>query len=156
MDGDETHRGRIVEELQSRYGIHYTILAEGSAKAALRCLGQLATAGDDVALVLAEHWLPDFTGTELLARVRELHPRARRGLLIEWGERTALPAAKQAWALGRIDYFVGKPVTSPDERFHRAVTEFLDEWWTARGTGFELVRVIGDQLSPVVTRSSTS
>ena len=41
--------------------------------------------GGEVALVLAEQWMPDTTGAELLARVRGLHPTAQRSLLIEWG-----------------------------------------------------------------------
>ncbi len=36
---------------------------------------------------------------------------------------------------------------SPDERFHRGVTEFLDEWWRLRGGWFEMVRVVGDDRS---------
>jgi hypothetical protein len=36
-------------------------------------------------------------------------------------------------ALGHIDYYVPKPVYAPDERFHRTITEFLDEWWRLRG-----------------------
>jgi hypothetical protein len=36
--------------------------------------------------VLADQWLPEATGTEFLARARQLHPAARRVLLITWGD----------------------------------------------------------------------
>src|SRR5947209_9943026 len=147
VDPDEPSLGRIAAELNTRYGDHYTVLTEHTGRGAVRRLEELADSGGEVALILAEQWLPDITGTELLAQAHALHPSARRGLLIEWGDRSALPEMKQAWSLGRIDYFLGKPVSVPDERFHRGVTEFLDEWWTARGTGFELIRVIGEERS---------
>ena len=36
---------------------------------------------------------------------------------------------------------------APDEEFHRSVTEFLREWSSGRGGGFEPVRVIGERWS---------
>ena len=51
-------------------------------------------------------------GEELLARVHDLHPHAKRALLIPWGgwadEETA-DAIRTAMALGHIDYYVLKP-----------------------------------------------
>ena len=49
---------------------------------------------------------------------------------------------------GDADYYVAKPTAPPDERFHRAISEFLDEWWRLRGRPFAAVRVIGDDHSP--------
>jgi len=43
--------------------------------------------------------------------------------------------------------FVPKPVWSPDEQFHRAITESLDEWWREQGGRFEAVTVIGEEPS---------
>ena len=36
---------------------------------------------------------------------------------------------------------------TPDEEFHRSITEFLREWDSQRGGGFEAVRVIGERWS---------
>ena len=49
--------------------------------------------------------------------------------------------------LGSSDHYIARPVQSPDERFHRAIGEFLDEWWRDHGTTFEMVRVIGERRS---------
>ena len=88
------------------------------------------------------------TGAQFLVAAHEIHRGARRGLLINWGEdRSAPQPIMQACALGHADYYLAKPVHSPDERFHRSVTEFLDEWWRLRGGGFEMVSVIGDERS---------
>ena len=66
-----------------------------------------------MALVLADQWLPDGTGCELLAQARELFPHARRLLLISWGEwavdATAQPL-RRGIGLGQIDYYVAQAV----------------------------------------------
>ena len=121
--------------------------AARSAEAAIEELEQLANAGSEVAVVLADHWLGGATGSDLLARTRALHPRAKRALLIDWGawgHRPTADAILEAMALGRIDYYVLKPTRARDEHFHRTITEFLHEW--ARddsSVGHELV-VISD------------
>ena len=86
----------------------------------------------------------------LLARVRELHPRAKRGLLIEWGawrfEHTT-DAIMEAMALGHIDYYVLKPWRSPDEFFHRTITEFLHEWSRYGTFGAQEVEVVAQLVA---------
>ena len=67
--------------------------------------------------MLAGQWLRDATGTELLARVRQLHPAARRVLLISWGDQASMEAVVQATVLGDLDAYVVRPGTPPDERF---------------------------------------
>ena len=77
----------LARELESRYGAHYQVVSASSAEVALARLAELKAAGADVPLVLAEQRLPGMSGTQLLARVRQFFPTARRGLLIPWGER---------------------------------------------------------------------
>jgi thioredoxin reductase len=47
-----------------------------------------------------------------------------------------------------IDYYIVLPTHSPDEYFHRAVTEFLLEWTQASGEGANFLTVIGDDAQP--------
>ena len=63
--------------------------------------------------------------------MRELHPTARRGLLISWGDQSAVAPIVEAAALGQIDFYLPKPVWSPDEQFHQTITESLAESATA-------------------------
>ena len=67
-----------------------------------------------------------------------MHPHAKRALLIPWGgwadEETA-DAIRTAMALGHIDYYALKPFSTPDELFHRLVSEFLQEWRAAERAG---------------------
>ena len=100
--------------------------------------------GQRVAIVLAARGEQELRGEELLARVYELHPYAKRGLLIPWGgwadEETA-EVIRRAMTLGHIDYYVLKPWTTPDELFHRLVSEFLQEWRRATEGRLELTVV---------------
>jgi thioredoxin reductase (NADPH) len=87
-------------------------------------------------------------GTELLARIRRLHPTAKRVLLVSWGDQSSAELVLQAIALGHIDAYAAKPLASPDERFHRTITELLDAWARSHLPGFEAVRVVGEEWAP--------
>ena len=95
--------------------------------------------------MLCDQWLPDSTGTELLAQVRQLHPAARRVLLITWGDQASTERILRATILGDLDAYVVKPGPPPDERFHRFVTEQLDEWGQSHLPRAEVVRVVGEE-----------
>ena len=49
--------------------------------------------------------------------------------------------------MGQMEFYLPKPVWSPDEQFHRAITESLEEWWREQGGRFEAVTVIGEEPS---------
>jgi thioredoxin reductase (NADPH) len=151
VDDNEEDLAVIRDELERRYGEDYQVFCARSASEALAELGRVREAGHPVALVLADQWMPETTGSELLARVRREHPEAKRGLLIEfgnWGHRPTADAILKAMALGDIDYYVLKPWNTPDELFHRTVTEFLHEWFRAERPGEREVDVIGGGWSP--------
>jgi len=131
VDDDRSSISRVSAELERRYDRDYRIVFETSATDALTRLEEMQRAGDRVAVVLADQWMPEITGAQLLGRVRELHPDAKRALLITWGEWGFQPTAEAvrgSMATGCIDYYVLKPWKSPDELFHRTISEFLHEW----------------------------
>ena len=144
---DSGTQDRVEAELRKRYGADYQVIKAGSANAALGVLGELSDSGRQVSLVLADQWLSGASGTELLARVRQLHPGARRVLLITWGDQARVEPMLQATILGDLDAYVVKPGPPPDERFHRFITEQLDEWGRSNLPGLEVVRVVGEEWS---------
>lgn len=131
VDDDPDAIALLGSELEDRYGRGYTVMTARAATTALQQLDELCRAGERVALVLSDQWLPDGTGCELLARAGELFPQSRRLLLISWGEwevdATAHPL-RRAIGLGQVDYYALKPWRPADELFHRIVTENLHEW----------------------------
>jgi thioredoxin reductase (NADPH) len=145
VDDEEASRRSLAEELASRYGSHYRIVSAASPDAALARLHELRAEGSAVPLVLADQWMPGMTGTQLLARAKQVIPTARRGLLFSWGDRSAAEPILEAAGLGWLEFWLPKPAWSPDEQFHRAVTESLEEWWREQGGRFEGVTVIGEE-----------
>jgi thioredoxin reductase (NADPH) len=145
-DEAEARRG-ISHELRKRYGDDYRVVCEGSAEAGIKRLRELEEAGEEVALVLADGWLSGMSATDFLSRARETHPTAKRLLLVSRGDRTAPATILDAMALGHIDYYVNRPWKSPDERFHKAVSDLLYDWAKDHLSKFEEIVVIGEQWS---------
>lgn len=130
VDDDPDARAHLVRELE-RYERDYDVIVVDSAEAAITGLDALAAEGRPVAIVLADQWMPGTTGAEVLTRSREHHPRAKRGLLVDfgaWGDPPTAAAIRHAMAVGDIDYYVLKPWRDHDELFHRTISEFFYEW----------------------------
>ena len=125
VDDDADALGAVERELQDRYARHYRVVCLRSPTEARALLEDCAASGDDVALVLAAEQLGGTTGGELLDDVRHLHPHARRGLLIgwgDWGEKATGRAIFDGIAHGRFDHYVLRPSQSPDELFHQTIS----------------------------------
>jgi thioredoxin reductase (NADPH) len=151
VDGDRAALDRTVDELGRRYARDYRIVGERSASAALAALHAIRGQGDDVAVVLAAYGTSGLSGVELLARVKGIYPDARRALLIDfgaWGDAPTAGAILRAMALGHMDYYVLKPWRSPDELFHRTISEFLHEWSRTDPTVVREISVVADRWSP--------
>jgi len=150
VDEDAEALERITGELQ-RYARDYRVICGPSVEAALHQLESLRERDAAVAIVLAARGTQELKGEELLARVHDLHPHAKRALLIPWGgwadEETA-DAIRSAMALGHIDYYALKPWSTPDELFHRLVSEFLQEWRRQNAPGRRELTVVADPWSP--------
>jgi thioredoxin reductase (NADPH) len=144
---DPNTLGRIEHELRQRYGSYYRVACEGSAEAGMRTLQALRAADKDVAVVLADQWMPGMTGVEFLTHTRPLYPGAKRALLFERGNRTTREPILQAMALGQIDYYVPKPEQPPDEEFHRCIAQFLEEWARDYRPASVAVRIVGEPWS---------
>jgi thioredoxin reductase (NADPH) len=150
VDDDAEALERITGELQ-RYARDYKVICGPSSEAALAQLESLRDRDAAVAIVLAARGRQELKGEELLARVHELHPHAKRALLIPWGawaEDETADAIRNAMALGHIDYYALKPFSTPDELFHRLVSEFLQEWRRHNAPGRRELTVVADPLSP--------
>jgi thioredoxin reductase (NADPH) len=147
VDDDPSTLGRIEHELRQRYGSYYRVACEDSPEAGMRTLQDLRAADKDVAVVLADQWMPGMTGVEFLTHARPLYPGAKRALLFERGNRTTREPILQAMALGQIDYYVPKPERPPDEEFHRSIAQFLEEWARDYRPASVAVRLVGEPWS---------
>lgn len=149
VDQDPDALERVERELRGRYEADYRVACVSSAEDALERLRGLG-AGEDVALVLAALRMGGTGGVEFLSRVREVRPLAKRVLLIDppMDSKTSREVLPQAMALGRIDDYEFKPGAPPNELFHQAVTDLLEEWTRPyRSEIHALVRVVGKRRS---------
>ena len=151
VDAGPESLSRIESHLQRRFGGDYRVRGELSAEAALAVLEGAAERGEPVAVVLADQWLPGTTGTELLSRVRTMHPDARRALLVPWGawsERPTADAILRAMAVGDINYYVLKPWSETDELFKRIIGEFVQEWSRSVASPEREVVMVSERTDP--------
>jgi thioredoxin reductase (NADPH) len=150
VDEDPCVLEEVETQLVQRYGRDYRVECLRDPAEALRTLTELRDAGADVVLVLAGQ---SFSGTrsgELLEHIRQLHPHAKRVLLVAanaWTDAPTAEAVRASMALGRIDYYVLRPAASPDEVFHEAVSDFLLEWALERRRVPQTVHIVGEVWS---------
>ena len=153
-DGTQTDREALADVLRQRYGSHYRIMTADSAETGLETLDRLGQNGDEVALVAADRLLPEIGGVEFLARVRAMHRLASRVLLMAMDERGTriplndMPVLQQATALGRIDMWMLKGFSAPEELVYPQVQEAITAWTRANRPRHEVLRVIGEQWAP--------
>jgi thioredoxin reductase (NADPH) len=149
VDDDGDVLAALEQALRKRYGADYQILVERSPAAGLQTLERLGQQDVAVAVIIADQWMPQMTGLELLARARQLHPSARRLLLIGVWDRTANQPMSQAMTLGRLDGWVLKPWEPAEEHLYLPVSEQLTEWIRATGQpGFVAIQIVGEQWTP--------
>ena len=148
VDSGAESFARIEYGLRRRYANEYRVMCETSAMWGMKRLRDMKAAGEEVALILADQWMPDITGAEFLARAGQLFPTSKRAVLVEWGDRTTQEPVLGAMALGHIDYYANKPERPGDEYFHKMIAEFLYDWARVHRPVFAEMRVVGEQWSP--------
>jgi thioredoxin reductase (NADPH) len=119
VDNEAEILAALERDLSRRFAADYRIVTAETPEVAL---GQL-NAGDQIAVVIAGQWLTDLTGIEFLSACHQLHPAAKRLLLITYGDFLGGRAAVRAMALGNpeVDLYptVSGPGHSTDRRCRR-------------------------------------
>jgi adenylate cyclase len=100
---------RVLDSLEALLAMDYRVLRAERPEAALDLL-----AGEPVALVISDQRMPGMTGTEFLARCREVSPEAVRVLLTAFTDTDALMESINA---ANIYHFILKP-WDPTELVH--------------------------------------
>jgi thioredoxin reductase (NADPH) len=135
----------VASELAKRYAADYDLFSHTSAADALNQLVELRDAGANVFVLLAAREMNEMSGLEYFRRSRELHPHARRILLLRRTVRSATRPVLEAYSLDAVDRFVIKPTGSPDEGFHRLITEVLESLQSQQSRGTATVTIVGER-----------
>ncbi|HEY7024953.1 MAG TPA: FAD-dependent oxidoreductase, partial [Candidatus Limnocylindrales bacterium] len=128
VDDDDFQRNLVENAIGHRFGSDYRVISFDHPATALEHLVTQEKSGRQVAMVAANLWMRDITGTEFLARTRRVVPAARRVLLTQWADFTGLQPVARATTLGEIDHDVALPWTTDDEDFLSAVGQILAAW----------------------------
>jgi thioredoxin reductase (NADPH) len=137
----------LSRELCKRYGADYQIVVCDESEQVGSWMRDLQAAGLPVAMVIGAVGGRDSDGIEVLAGIRRIDPTALRVAALAWGDWASARSVFNAVTEGTVDHWVTRPEQAPAEEFHRSITEFLREWTSQRGEGFEAVRLIGQQWS---------
>jgi thioredoxin reductase (NADPH) len=141
IDDDAGTARALRDDLARRFGEDFRVIGETSAAAGLSVLRGLAELHEPVALLIVDDNLSAMPGVDFLARAHELHPLAKRVLLVERDYSARSPIV-QAMTLGQADYHITKPWIL-EQTLYREVSGFLAEWAKDQQVGFELFQVIG-------------
>jgi thioredoxin reductase (NADPH) len=141
IDDDAGTARALRDDLARRFGEDFRVIGETSAAAGLSVLRGLAELHEPVALLIVDDNLSAMPGVDFLARAHELHPLAKRVLLVERDYSARSPIV-QAMTLGQADYHITKPWIL-EQTLYREVSGFLAEWAKDQQAGFELFQVIG-------------
>ncbi|MEU6203729.1 response regulator [Micromonospora musae] len=69
VDDDPVVSRAVARDLRRRYGERYRVVRAGSGPEALDALREIKLRGEQVALLLADHRMPEMTGIEFLVAV---------------------------------------------------------------------------------------
>jgi thioredoxin reductase (NADPH) len=142
-----TDQDRVLEalagDLGRRFGAEYRILGERSPVAALATLERLAAQSEEVALLIAAQRMREMTGVDFIVRAHELHPTAKRVLLVGRREWTPTNPAVRAMTLRQIDDYMFEPWLPLGRWLYLPITQVLADWVPSQAPSFEGIRIVG-------------
>ena len=138
----------LAADLRRRYDADYQVITAARTDSGLAMLQDLAAAGNEVALLITAERMTQMPAVDYLVRAHDLHPGAKRVLLIERGDWSAAHPAVAAMALGKIDYYLYAPWYPLERILYPAMSEFLAAWDKSREPQFAAFRIVGPAQSP--------
>src|ERR687889_1182059 len=134
----------VARDLRRHYGETYRVVRTESGPEALETLRELKLRGDVVAVLLADHRMPDMTGLEFLEEAMDLFPRARRALLTAYAD---TDAAIEAINVVDLDHYLLKPWDPPEEKLYPVVDSLIELWLASDERPVERAQVVGHRWS---------
>src|SRR3989337_2013678 len=140
VDDDPGVSRAVARDLRRHYGETYRVVRTESGPQALETLRELKLRGDLVAVLLADHRMPEMSGLEFLEEAMDLFPRARRALLTAYAD---TDAAIQAINLVDVDHYLLKPWDPPEEKLYPVVEALVETWRAVGQRPGDQIRIVG-------------
>jgi thioredoxin reductase (NADPH) len=144
VDDDRVVLAAVSRDLRAEFGADYRIVTAGSGPEALERLRELRARRVQAALLLVDQRMPRMTGVEMLREAIALFPAAKRVLLTAYADtEVAIRAINDV----RLDHYLLKPWSPPEEHLYPVLRELLDDWRAGYQPAFEGVRLVGHRWS---------
>ncbi|MFF0468582.1 FAD-dependent oxidoreductase [Micromonospora zamorensis] len=144
VDDDPVVSRAVARDVRRRYGDRYRVLRASSGPEALDALREVKLRGEQVALLLADHRMPEMTGVEFLEAAMDIFPAARRVLLTAYAD---TDAAIEAINVVDLDHYLLKPWHPPEEKLYPVVDGLLEAWAVTPDAASAEIRVVGHRWS---------
>lgn len=150
IEDEDDVRHDLERDLAKRYSADYQVLTSDSPERGLVLLTNAQREKTEVAVVIASLRLRTMGGVDLLVRAHELHPMARRALLIRVSDAESIDVMEQAFTLNQVDSYFTKPWEPAEEWLYPTVGDLLRDWVrvTEAGPRSTVIQLIGDLWQP--------
>ena len=145
VDDDMQVLRAIQRDIRNEYHESYRVVATDSANEGLDVVKELKLKNESVALFISDQRMPEMEGVVLLEKAKEIFPEAKCVLLTAYSD---IEAAIRAINTVKLDYYLLKPWSPPEEKLFPVVTDLLEEWQAFYKPDHEGIRIIGFQWSP--------
>ena len=146
IDDDLQVLRAIQRDVRNKFREEYKVLATNSAAEAIESVKELKLKNEEVALFISDQRMPEMEGTVFLEKAKEVFPGAKKVLLTAYSD---IEAAIKAINTLRLDYYLLKPWSPPEQKLYPVITDLLDDWQNNFTPDFEGIKIIGYQWSPL-------
>jgi thioredoxin reductase (NADPH) len=145
VDDDEQVLRAIQRDIRNKYHNDYRTSATNSANEALELIKDLKLKNETVALFISDQRMPEMEGTTFLEKTKDIYPDAKSVLLTAYSDtEVAIKAINDI----KLNYYLLKPWSPPEEKLYPVVDDLLDEWQAQYTPDHEGIRIIGFQWAP--------
>ncbi len=145
VDDDEQVLRAIQRDIRFKYQSDYRITATDSANEALELIRELKLKNETVALFISDQRMPEMEGIQFLERTKDIYPNSKQVLLTAYSD---IDVAIRSINDLKLDYYLLKPWSPPEEKLYPVVDDLLDDWHSQYKPDHEGIRIVGFQWSP--------
>lgn len=146
IDDDMQVLRALRRDIQNKFRDEYKALATDSALEALDTIKELKLKNETVALFISDQRMPEMEGITFMEKAKEFFPEAKKILLTAYSD---IEAAIKAINNLKLDYYLLKPWSPPEEKLYPVINDLLDDWQNNFIPEFEGIKIIGYQWSPI-------
>jgi len=145
VDDDQQVLHAINRDIRNEFRNTYRVSTTDSANEALELIKELKLKNESVALFISDQRMPEMEGVTFLEKAKLIYPDAKSILLTAYSD---IEAAIRAINTIKLDHYLLKPWSPPEEKLYPVVNDLLEEWQSLYKPDHEGIRIIGFQWSP--------